>query len=404
MSDLNVDLYGLNVGQLVGSDRRKFDFVANPDAVERIGLAGRLLSVSVPLETRRITARAARRRNFFAELLPEGRQLENLASAVRVSSSDVIGLLRHYGRDVAGALQIYDPEFPSPPRMPSVKPLTESALGSLLRNPLAQPLGNLPLFGRTSLAGVQEKIAAVRLGESWGQAIDGYPSTHILKPAPTQFPSMIYDEEYGHRISNALGLSSYAAEIGTFDGTDALVIERYDRAANDVSSRIHQEDFNQVLGASGNEKYQEMGGKVSLARVAKALTTHCGRPDLDRLFRQVTAALAMGNLDLHTKNLGLLHPETEPMTLAPAYDMVPLGHLDTNGRMALAINGKYAYSQISFSDLVSEGESWGLDNASELARICLNEILEVIESEVPHASAYVGLRQNIGSNVRALLG
>jgi serine/threonine-protein kinase HipA len=48
----------------------------------------------------------------------------------------------------------------------------------------------------------------------------------------------------------------------------AVVIERYDRSPDAPQGRIHQEDFNQVLGAVGNQKYQKYGGKVSLERIA----------------------------------------------------------------------------------------------------------------------------------------
>ena len=64
-------------------------------------------------------SRAARRRNFFAELLPEGTALDNLAAEIRVSTDDTIALLARFGHDVAGAIQIYDPEGPGEPRTPA---------------------------------------------------------------------------------------------------------------------------------------------------------------------------------------------------------------------------------------------------------------------------------------------
>ncbi|WP_206444019.1 HipA domain-containing protein [Nocardioides turkmenicus] len=60
---------------------------------------------------------------------------------------------------------------------------------------------------------------------------------------------MIYDEEYGARIAQALGLTTYETFIEEFAGTPALVIERYDRGheVDGVPSRMHQEDFNQAI-------------------------------------------------------------------------------------------------------------------------------------------------------------
>src|SRR5690606_26277015 len=108
---------------------------------------------------------------------------------------------------------------------------------------------------------------------------------------------------YGSRIARSLGLASFETWVEEFDGRAALVIERYDRSDG---ARIHQEDFNQALGASGNQKYQEIGGVVSLRRVADSLQRDVPGSDLRRLAEMVLLAAAIGNLDLHTKNLGLL--------------------------------------------------------------------------------------------------
>jgi serine/threonine-protein kinase HipA len=72
---------------------------------------------------------------------------------------------------------------------------------------------------------------------------------------------MIYSEEYASRLARALGLASYATWIETFEGTDALVIERCDRDDAIPGRRLHQEDFNWALGASGAEKYQDHGAR-----------------------------------------------------------------------------------------------------------------------------------------------
>ena len=90
--------------------------------------------------------------------------------------------------------------------------------------------------------------------------IDGWPSTHILKPESPDYPTAIYDEEYGARFARAVGLASFPTRIEEFEGVPAIVIKRYDRSPDAPQGRIHQEDFNQVLGATGNQKYQKYGG------------------------------------------------------------------------------------------------------------------------------------------------
>ena len=73
-----------------------------------------------------------RRRNFFAELLPEGTALDNLATETRVSTDDVIPLLAQFGRDVAGAVQIYDPDAPGEPRRPDLALIDAAGVGRML--------------------------------------------------------------------------------------------------------------------------------------------------------------------------------------------------------------------------------------------------------------------------------
>jgi serine/threonine-protein kinase HipA len=105
MVDLRVELYGRLVGRLVGTSSRAFDFRTDRSVLEHWPPGSTVLSESVPLSLVENRARAARRRNYFAELLPEGRVLSDLAARARVAESDVVGLLARYGRDVAGAVE-----------------------------------------------------------------------------------------------------------------------------------------------------------------------------------------------------------------------------------------------------------------------------------------------------------
>jgi acyl-CoA synthetase (AMP-forming)/AMP-acid ligase II len=206
----------------------------------------------------------------------------------------------------------------------------------LLDHVLQNPLGNKPTGGKTSLAGVQDKIVLARTEGGWNRVIDGWPSTHILKPESPDYPTAIYDEEYGARFVRAAGLSSFSTLIQEFEGVPAVVIERYDRSPDAPQGRIHQEDFNQVLGAAGIQKYQKYGGRVSLERVARVFSVAGDYDSLERLFRLVVVSVAVGNLDLHANNLSLLHHPDASMTLSPAYDVVPRAHQPNDGEVALA--------------------------------------------------------------------
>ncbi|MDR0482844.1 MAG: HipA domain-containing protein [Cellulomonadaceae bacterium] len=404
MTKLVVELYGIVIGHLVG-EGDNFDFGISADALERFGLDSQVLSLAIPLVPHLPRNRQARRRNFFAELLPEGPMRIRLAAAAGVPVGDTLGMLRQYGRDVAGALCIWDPTSPGEPLTPSCELLTEMGVADLLRNVATYPLGNKPVGGKTSLGGVQDKITLVHRAaeEQWARALDGYPTTHIMKPMSIRHPSIIFDEEYGSRFARALGLASFATELRHFDGAPALVIERFDRAPGAVPQRIHQEDFNQVLGARGDQKYQRYGGVVSLRRVASQLSGSGDSRGVRLLARLAVLSVALGNLDLHAKNISLLHPADGTVTLAPAYDVVPQAHLPSDGEMAMAIDGEYRHASLTQDHLARELSSWGVRCASTLVVECLEEILDVAESETPDERAYVHLQDTIRSFTTNLL-
>ena len=389
---LAVELYGTVVGEL-GDDPRTFDFTPTRDGLGSFGTNSTILSVTIPLSPTQRRDHAGRRRNWFTELLPEGAQHDYMIAQAGLRRDDTPAFLGRYGRDLAGALQVWDLDDPTEPKTPSVRSLAPAEVRALLEDPIGSPLANDPQSGRSSLGGVQPKVVLVRTSDGWGQALGGYPSTHILKPRLDGDKStVIYDEEYGSRIARRLGLASFETWVEEFDGRPALVIERYDRKGGE---RVHQEDFNQALGASKNEKYQEVGGIVSLKRVADTLRKHTPDTDLQRLARMVVLAVGIGNLDLHAKNLGLLHPAEADVALAPAYDVVPQAHLANDGKMALAVNNKYRHLSITRDDLYAEFTRWRLRRAWDTVGSTLDELYSVVQQESPLDGAAPELQNTI---------
>lgn len=398
---LAVELYDTNFGTLEG-DSRNFDFSPTPEAIDRFGVNSAVLSVAIPLVPSQRRNHSERRRNWFAELLPEGNQYEYMLAQSGIRDGDTLGFLARYGRDIAGAVQLWDLDDPTEPKVPEARPVNDIEIRSLLEDPMGSPLANETTSGKSSLPGVQPKIVLVKTVDGWARALGGYPSTHILKPQlKDEKTSVIFDEEYGARIARAIGLAHFATNITVFDGLAALVIERYDRIG---VHRLHQEDFSQALGARGSQKYQEFGGRVTFLRVAEVLKLHCPDEDLTGLGQMVVLAVALGNLDMHTKNIGLLHPSSGEVRLAPTYDFVPQVHRsNSDGRMALAVNGKYQHSEITKSDLVNELSSWGLRHSAEVVEMTLGEIETALRAEVPLNGAYADLRGNCLSFTTALL-
>lgn len=397
---LAVELYGTVIGTLDG-DARTFDFTPSPEGIGEFGTNSVVLSVAIPLAQQLVRGQAKRRRNWFSELLPEGDQYTYMLQQGGLRAGDTLGFLARYGRDVAGAVQLWNLDDPTEPKTPALRPVTDTQIRELLEDPMTSPLANAPGVGKSSLGGVQPKIVLTRTSDGWAQALGGWPTTHIVKPQLADAnATVIFDEEYGSRIARRLGLAAFRTWIDEFDGLAALVIERYDR---DGTKRIHQEDFNQALGASKNEKYQEIGGGVSLRRIAETLSKHGPEEDLHRLAQMTVLAVGIGNLDMHAKNLGLLHPIDDTVRLAPAYDMVPQIHRANDGRLALAVNGKYRHAEITRADMQAEVASWGLRRAGGVVDETLERVMAIVIEEAPVDGSFPGLQEQTMKTVRNLL-
>ncbi|MBN9140406.1 MAG: HipA domain-containing protein [Micrococcales bacterium] len=401
MPELAVDLYGVRVGTL-RENSDGFDFVADTEGMRAFGAQSTVLSVAVPLTDAPRPRDRAIRRNFFDELLPEGRARARLAGNARIRADYTIGMLARYGRDVAGAVRVWDPLAPGEPRTPAVRPASAARIRELIAEVRNAPIGNDSVRRLSSLAGVQDKFVLAWTPDGWTEPLDGFPSTHIVKPVVPERPSLIFDEEYGSRIARHLGLADFDTDLQTFDGHTALVIERYDRGPELPDGRLHQEDFNQALGFSGDGKY-ESWGHPGLGAIAALLRSHATRAALADLLRYTTLSIAVGNLDMHAKNLSIVHRPDGSTALAPIYDVVPQLHLVDDHDFAFRVNGRFGHAEITADDLVAEGSSWGLRDAAAIVDDILTAVGRAVELEQPSPGAHPALQHDIRGYVDNLL-
>ncbi|MCL2821118.1 MAG: HipA domain-containing protein [Oscillospiraceae bacterium] len=408
MSKLNVELYGSVLGTL-SQNEKGFNFEVSPSVFEKYQLASTIMSLNVPLLLRYTVPQMKRSAVFFTELLPEGRNYNWLLTSLPHTEQNFYGMLRKYGKDIAGALTIYDPDDLSSDKKPEAEQVDDNEIRYLLEHMPQAALANSPITGKTSLGGIQGKIVLAKKDASWHRVYNGFPSTHIIKPVVLEYPTMIYDEEFCMQIAYKSGLTAYPIWIENFNGADALVIERYDRKNDFEGGRIHQEDFNQALGARGSEKYQEYGGKVSAKRIAQTLHRFGNNDDIEKFAAQLIFAIAIGNLDMHAKNVSILHLPDESVSLAPAYDQVALRHNSTDGRMALSVGGEYIHANISINNIVSELISWKcfrFSDKNETAAFIekhLQKYIDIMDSITPNKIAYKNLKSNIHSFISNLL-
>lgn len=351
-----------------------------------------LLSCSLPLAARPRDASA-----FCRGLLPEGQALQALAAQAGVAANDTFQLLARYGRDVAGAL-IIDSEEPSSGRF-GVEPYGPSGLEAAVTELDEYPLG-VHDDSELSLAGLQDKLLLVRLEDgSWGRPLGGKPSTHILKADDSRYPGLVAAEADCLALARAAGLTDVECELVEVGSRQCLIVSRFDRDLSDgVVRRIHQEDLCQALaidpdGARGRAKYED-GGGPSLRQLAHLLETYASDPQaqLDRLVAAITFTVLIGNADAHGKNLALLHPTPEAVSLAPLYDTVPTALWPSlRTRAAMAIGGQVELAEVTLDDIAREARSWphSEERASEVAIETVEAITSALEEEVIAAGSPV---------------
>ncbi len=110
----------------------------------------------------------------------------------------------------------------------------------------------------------------------------------------------------------------------------------------DKISRLHQENFCQVLSVPPELKYEREGGP-SIAKCFKILDDFSSQPGSDRLgfIRILIFNYLIGNAEAHGKNFSFLYKGKEPK-LAPAYDLFSTAvYPELSKKMAMKIGGHY---------------------------------------------------------------
>lgn len=327
---------------------------------------------------------------FIDGLLPEGDTRRSLADLARIPAHDLFGLIRRYGRDVAGAVQFLEEgDIPSTDRY-GLQELGDAEVGELVDGLDGNPLAIID-ESELSLAGLQAKMLTVALGDGrWARPLGGRPSTHILKRDHLKHRGLVNAECEALTLARDAGLTSFDAHIEQIAGYDCLVVERFDRvvAADGNVTRIHQEDACQALGRPARQKYElhHGGGGPEFCEIAGILDRHSidVASELDRLAKYATFTAIIGNADAHGKNLAFLLVDGH-VALAPMFDTVPTVLWPTlRTEAAMTIGGVLTFDGVDREAIEREAKSWrhDPDAAGAAATACAERALDGIEREI----------------------
>lgn len=364
-----------------------------PETLDKYGPSYPLLSVRLP--TRPETYPSVMTEVFLDGLLPEDEVRSKLAGRARVATGDTPGMLHAYGMECAGAIQVMEKGASPVLKDPEVLWLSESELERYVSELPTAPLGvSIDEKVRVSLGGLQGKLLVVTDGNRMGIPVNGTPSTHILKPARLKedgselWPGIAELETFGLRLIEACGsriknVKAAEAKTVSIAGRKAILVTRFDRREEGSSTkRIHQEDFCQALGV--RDKYQQSASSSpSLKEIAELIRAKTSKPiiELNSLLRLLTLNLAIGNCDMHAKNLALLL-DGGVISLTPAYDVVPTAAWDMHDtELSLRVGGEAFLEDLRSENLVEEAVSWGIREVPASRQI--KTTLDTLLLEIP---------------------
>jgi len=275
---------------------------------------------------------------FFSGLLPEGRRLTALTSAVKTSDDDLFSLLAASGTDTIGDVFAVPPNIPVAASQPiTLDELENISLQEVFERSITADDYRARIFD-SSIAGVQPKLSEQMI--SFPAELNKKNKRLIIKLAPSAYPQLVENEYFFMRMAENCNLQVAATQVvEDRDGRSALLVERFDRVYSKPEKRfkrLHQEDACQFLGRYPHDKY-----RLSMRSIAEGIQQFATSPQVEllRLLELYAFCYLTGNGDLHAKNISLLKGESGRVSLSPVYDLV-CTYAYGDEEMALHLEGK----------------------------------------------------------------
>ena len=331
---------------------------------------------------------------FFEGLLPEGDVKRRISDFLHISETSTLKLLQDLGGECAGMISILPEGEINRTKnsydfsLDNYEPLAKEKLSEYIKNINTRPLLKAKAQLRLSLAGAQEKLPLVYKDSEFYLPQKGAPSTHIIKPTGQGELSDLSANEYiCMKLAERSGLRVPRTELMQIEGSEFLLIERYDRICQkNRISRIHQEDICQALGVLSDFKYQNDGGP-SIADICDLLKTKTSIPLLElRAFLQyVLFNFIIGNCDAHGKNYSLILQDNF-VKLAPIYDTVcTLIYPNLTQKLSMKIGKHVEIKKINCDDFAILAEQFGLKTKIVVDTYC--ELVEKLSRGLDYVKA-----------------
>ncbi len=255
----------------------------------------------------------------LSNLLPEGALRELISQGLKTHIDNEFQIFSYLGQDLPGALV-------ATPMEPEDVP--ESILNTHGKAKAIKFVGT-DQENKFSLAGIQMKFSMKEKDGRYKLTKNGELGDWIIKTPPTKHKHVPLNEYTAMHLAALAGVDipdiklielnklDNLPQINLPEETLAFAIKRFDRESN---TRIHMEDFAQVLVKYPHEKYNS----ANYEQIGKVLYNFSGDglADAQQFARRLLVNILLANGDAHLKNWSLLYQNQVTPRLSPAYDIV----------------------------------------------------------------------------------
>jgi serine/threonine-protein kinase HipA len=339
-------------------------------------------------------------KRFLANLLPEGKWLDELSVYTRVSKANIFGLIAAIGKETTGALTFeMDGQSPATSET-SFREIPQAELTQRIRERQEKSITIWDGKPRLSVTGMQDKLPILIMGDGrMGFGEGDLASTHILKFGTSPQMHLVVNEFICMKLAGMVGLPTAEVEL-TRMGEPVLVVKRFDRLreGTDLVNRLHLIDGCQMLDLPSTYKYERPFGKGGNAAGIRtganlpalfAASGNCRAPAVAMrdLLNWLLFQLLIANSDAHAKNISFFVGPAG-IDVAPAYDLVCLDiYGDRYERdLAMAIGDTFGTDDINAFQLAEMCEDCKLPQrqvAKTFITLCQRMLLKLAEVALP---------------------
>ena len=349
---LHGQLVGYLAGYLNGRNVLSFadEFVANPERPT----FSLITHPSFPHSKKLMAEPWARNQKLhpsLSNLLPEGSLRELIAQGLKVHVDNEFHILSYLGGDLPGALiaELMDPDE-----------VPDSVL-SVNGKAKAIKFEKVNQGNKFSLAGVQMKFSMKEKDGRYNLSKGDVLGDWIIKTPSTKHKDVPVNEYTAMSLASLAGVDIPEIKLVELDKLDSLpqinlpdeklafAIKRFDRKE---SSRIHMEDFAQVLVKYPHEKYNS----ANYEQIGRILYGYSGDglADVQQFARRLLVNILLANGDAHLKNWSLIYSDKVTPRLSPAYDIVTTNvYIDDERQFALNLGTTKDWYEVSYANFQS---------------------------------------------------